>query len=205
MKRESDSSPGRFDPNAVPPFWLREDQEGADPIDLRVVNVAKENWPWAFWLTKQELHDGAYALEIVEFIAVEVSKRLKADPEVDRNLTAYYKTAFARRVRAVAVRNARIRYEGSPQDLETNHQPIAADWIKLFEDRMALAALLPHASDLVRRILHYRLLDFSWKTIARELAVSEKQAKSSFYYGVHQARERLAAAQEKRAHGEESA
>jgi DNA-directed RNA polymerase specialized sigma24 family protein len=205
MTRERRNDPGEFDPEEVPPFWLHADGDGAEPIDPRVLSVARKNWPWAFWLTKRELHDGANALEIVEYIAAEVSKRLKADPEIDRNLNAYYKTAFTRRVRAVAARNGRILYEGSPQDLETNHQPIAADWIKLFEDRMVLKALLPYATDSVRRILNYRLLDYSWKEISRQLAVSEKQAKSRFYYGVHQARERLAAAQEKRALGGESA
>jgi DNA-directed RNA polymerase specialized sigma24 family protein len=79
------------------------------------------------------------------------------------------------------------------------------DWYKDFEDRMVLQALLPYTDESVLRILHYRLLDYSWKQIARQLAVSEKQAKSRFYYGVHQAREELAAVQEKRARREESA
>ena len=154
-------------------------------IDRRVLRVAEENWPWAFWLAQQELHDGTSALEIVEFIAIEVTKRLKADPEVDRNLTGYYRTSFTHRVRAVAARNGRIQYEGSLQDLETNYQPLAADWSKVFEDRMVLKALLPYATESVRQMLHYRLLDYSWKRIAQQLAVSEKQAKSRFYYGMH--------------------
>ena len=205
MTRDRGNGPDNFDSKAVPPFWLRDGREGNDRIDPRVARVAEENWPWAFWLAKRELHDGASALEIVEFIAIEVSTRLKANAKVDRNLTAYYRTAFTHRVRAVAARSGRIQYEGSPQDLEMNHQPIAADWFKLFEDRMALKALLPHATESVRRILHYRLLDYSWKKIAMLLAVSEKQAKSRFYYGIHQAREQLVAAQEKRARSEGSA
>jgi len=205
MATDHENRPGNFDSEAIPPFWLRDDEEGKQLLDVRVVKVAEENWPWAFRLARSELRDETVALEVVEFIAIEVSKRLRVEPAVETNLSAYFRTAYVHRVRALAVRNGRIRYEGSPHDLESNHQPVASDWFKVFEDRMVLKALLPFTSESVRRILHYRLLDYSWKQIARQLAVSEKQAKSRFYYGVHQAREELSAAQEKRARGEESA
>lgn len=193
------------DSDRVPPFWLRAEGDGSDPIDPVVVNVAKENWPWAFRLAEQDLHDGAYALEIVERTAKEVSKRLQAKPEISRHLTAYYRTAFTNRMRGIAARNGRIRYEGSPQDLEINYKAAAPDQIKLFEDRMVLGALLPYATETVRRMLQHRLLDYTWKEIAKLFAVTEKQAKSRFYYGIRLAHERLAAAQKSRLRGEESA
>jgi len=54
----------------------------------------------------------------------------------------------------------------------------------------------------VRRILHYRLLDYSWKYIAQQLNLTEKQAKSRFYYGVRQAFDELLAIQARRARAE---
>lgn len=205
MAANHDNRPDSFDSEVIPPFWLRDDEEGKELLDARVVKVAGENWHWAFRFARNELHDGAGALEIVEFVAIEVSKRLRAEPAVQTNLAAYYKTAYVNRVRALAERNGRIRYEGSPNDLELNHQPIAADWFKLFENRMILQALLPFTAEPIRRILNYRLLDFSWKEIAGQLGVTEKQAKSRFYYGVQQARDELSAAQKKRARKEASA
>jgi hypothetical protein len=52
--------------------------------------------------------------------------------------------------------------------------------------------------------LHYRLLDYSWKYIGQRLALTEKQAKSRFYYGMHQAHDELLADRERRARGGES-
>jgi DNA-directed RNA polymerase specialized sigma24 family protein len=205
MAANHENRPERFSVETVPPFWLRDDEAGRELLDQRVVKVARENWPWSFRLATYELQDGALASEIVEFIAIEVSKRLRADPAVLTNLTGYYRTAYVNRVRALAERNGRIRYEGSPTDLELNHQPLAADWFKVFEDQMVLKALLPFTRASVRRILGYRMLDFSWKEIAAHLGISEKQAKSRFYYGIQQAREELAAAQKKRAREEASA
>jgi hypothetical protein len=109
-----------------------------------------------------------------------------------------------RRVKTLAARDGRITYEGGAQDLEANHRPSAPDWTKVLEDRLALQSLLPFMSHPVRRILHYRQLDYSWKQIGKRLALTEKQAKLRFYYGVRQAHEELLAIQARRARGEES-
>lgn len=189
----------------LPPFWLPTDLPEGTSIDLRVAKVARECWSWTYWLAEDELADGASALEIVQFVALEVSKRLQAEPDIDRNLAAYYRTAFAHRVHAIAARNGRIRYSGTAQELETGHQPIAPDWLALLTDRMAVHALLPYATDQVRFMLHARMADRSWKEIAEDLAISEKRAKSRFYYGLNQARQNQILAQQERARGKDAA
>jgi DNA-directed RNA polymerase specialized sigma24 family protein len=187
----------------VPPFWLRSGEKGAGSIYDRVLQVAEDNWPWAFWLVKKQLNDGARTPDIVEDVAVEVSSRLSADVEVGRNLGGYFRTAVIRRVKTLAARDNRITYEGGAQDLEINHRPIAPDWSKVFEDRVALQSLLPYMSHPVRIILHYRLLDYSWKHISKLLGLTDKQAKSRFYYGVRQSHEELLAVQDRRVRGDE--
>jgi AraC-like DNA-binding protein len=67
---------------------------------------------------------------------------------------------------------------------------------------MALQAIAPFMSHSVRRILHNRQLGYSWKETARRLGLSEKQAKSRFYYGARRAYEELLRAQAKRARAE---
>jgi len=53
---------------------------------------------------------------------------------------------------------------------------------------MFLVPYLPHP---IRHMLHYRMLDFSWKEIGKRMGLSEKQAKSRFYHGVQKAYEAL--------------
>jgi hypothetical protein len=48
---------------AVPPFWLRAEENGVRIIDERVLAVAKDNWDWAFWLVKKQLNDSRTAYE----------------------------------------------------------------------------------------------------------------------------------------------
>jgi hypothetical protein len=103
-----------------------------------------------------------------------------------------------RRVRTLAIREGRISYEGGAQDLEASHQPSAPDWTKVFEDQMALISLAPYMSHPVRHMLHCRLLKYSWKKIARSLGITEKQAKSRFYYGARRAHEELLSVQASR-------
>lgn len=204
MPRVGHNDPRRSEAEPVPPFWLCNGHGGPGQIDERVLAVAKDNWSWAFWLVRKQLRDCERAPQIVEEVATEVSNRLTAEPEVGRNLNGYFRTAVIRRVKTLAARDSRIAYEGGAQDLEVNHQLTAPDWTKVFEDRMALQSLLPYMSQPVRLILHYRLLDYPWKYISERLALTEKQAKSRFYYGVHQAYDELLAVQERRVRGEES-
>ena len=187
---------------AVPPFWLRSDDGHGRVIDPRVLAVCKESWSWAYWHVRRQLNDGARMPDIVEDVAVQVSNRLRADAEVGRNLNGYFRTAMILRVRTLAVREGRITYEGGAHDLDTNHRPNARDWAKMFEDRMAIQSLIPYLSHPVRRILHYRLLDYSWKEIGKQLGLTEEQAKKRFHYGVRQAFDELLATQSRRMRAE---
>ena len=204
MARTGHNDPGRSDPEAVPPFWLRTDERGDGSIDPLVVGVAEQNWSWAFRLIRKQLNDGARTPEIVEDVAVEVSGRLRADANVGKNLNGYFRIALIRRVKTHVVRDSRITYEGGPQDLEANHHPQSSDWTRVFEDRLALRSLLPYMSHPVGQILRYRMLDFSWKQIGEILGITEKQAKSRFYYGVRQAHDELLATQARRARRKEA-
>lgn len=202
MARVRHNDAGSSDPEAVPPFWLPTDKDAETLIDPCVVEVARENWNWTFYLVKRELNDGTRTREIAEDVAIEVTNRLREDPEVGRNLNGYYRTAMIRHVKALAAWESRITYEGSAQDLEANHQPSAPDWTKVLEDRMILATIAPYMSHPVRRILHNRQLDYTWKETARRLGITEKQAKSRFYYGARRAYEKMLAVQARRARAE---
>ena len=186
--------------DVVPPFWLCVDEQ---EIDHRVLVAARDCWSWAFWLIRKQLNDGPRAPEIIEGVAADVSNRLRADAQVGRNLNGYFRTAIILRVKTLAARDGRLTYEGRVQDLEANHSLRVPDWSKVLEDRLALQSLLPFMSHPVRRIMHYRQLDYSWKQIGQRLELSEKQAKLRFYYGVRHAHQELLALQARRARGEE--
>lgn len=189
-----------FGCSKLPPFWLAADVGGTDTIDPIVSTVAEESWPWAFRLAQQELRDGPSALEIVEATAIEVSRRLRRQPDVGIHLAAYYRTALTNRIRAIAVRNGRIAYRGGPQDVEIICRPTAPQGFEGFEARMVLESILLHTTANVRRMLQYRLLEYSWREIADEFAITEKQVRSRFYYGIHLAHRRLVLTQENRLH-----
>jgi hypothetical protein len=161
-------------PEPTPPFWLCAEEHGVRIIDARVLAIAEENWQWAFCLVKNILNEAANTPEVVEHVAVEVTNRLRVDPEVGRNLGGYFRTAIVRTIRTLANRNSRIAYQGGTEDLEANHGPLAPDWTKICEDRMTIESLLPYMTHPVRRIVHLRLLDYSWKQTAQKLNITEK-------------------------------
>ena len=197
--RYNDDSGDQF--RDIGPFWLRQDYQGRDLVDERVLTVAKDNWRWAIRLVSKCLHDAPQTPAIIESVAVDVTKRLRESPEVGRKLNAYFRTALIHRVQSIAARDYRISYGGTSLDLDVVHRPVAPDLSKMFEDRMTLEAIVTQLSGLVRQILELRLLDYSWKEVAKEVRLTEKQAKTRFYYGLGQAYEKHTTAQLQK-HGE---
>jgi hypothetical protein len=55
----------------------------------------------------------------------------------------------------------------------------------------------------MRRMLSYRLSDFSWREIGAVFNISAQQAKSRFYYGARKAYEDLLATQAERRRSQE--
>jgi len=73
---------------------------------------------------------------------------------------------------------------------------IAREW------NLNLVNLLPEKS---RHMLNYRILGFAWNEIGRALLMSEKQAKTRFYYALNKVRAKLRDSRGKGAgHSEES-
>jgi DNA-directed RNA polymerase specialized sigma24 family protein len=127
----------------------------------------------------------------LEEVALEVSGRLQAEPEVARNLTGYLITAFHHRVLSQLLENNRLVYEGLLRELEENHQLTAPDWTLQVEAKLWLkffVSFLPHP---VQHMLHYRTLGFSWDDIGSSMGLSAKQAKKRFYYGVKKGHEKV--------------
>src|ERR1022692_4110674 len=181
----------RSDTSQIPPFWIRPRDDHDLTIDPRVHELAKRLWPWAFRHVERELHDGPSAAETLEEVAIGVSSRLHAAPEVGRNLNGYLITAFHRRVRSRLIREHRIGFEGLARELEKNHALRAPDSNAALEWRLTLDLLLTYLSHEIRHTLHLRMLGFPWKEVSDVLRISVKQAKSRYYYGLQKAYEDL--------------
>ena len=89
-------------------------------------------------------------------------------------------------MKTLAARDGRITYEGGAQDLEANHRLSAPDWAK-FSKIGWPSILLPFMSHPVRRILHYRQLDYPWKQIGQRLALPRNRLScgSTMAYAKH--------------------
>jgi DNA-directed RNA polymerase specialized sigma24 family protein len=182
----------------IPEFWIRPQDKRGRPLDVRVLEASRHLWPWAYRHVEIELHDGARAAELLEEVALEVSARLRAEPEVERNLSGYLITAFHNRVRSQFLKDSRLAYEGLLYDLEENHQPRAPDWVAALETKLALNFLVSYLPHQTKHMLNYRIVGYSWKEIARFAGITVEQAKARFHYGVQKAYETLLENQAKR-------
>jgi DNA-directed RNA polymerase specialized sigma24 family protein len=183
----------------IPPLWIRPEDRRGVSIDPRVVEASQRHWSWAYRYVESELQDGACAAELLEQVAIEVSSRLQVSPEVSRNLDGYLITAFHNRVRSQVLKDNHLAYEGLLKELDENHQLVAPDWVAVLETKLVMKSLLSRLPHEIRHLLHYRMLDFSWKAIGKSMGISAKQAKSRFYYGMQKAYHTFTDGQTKRA------
>jgi DNA-directed RNA polymerase specialized sigma24 family protein len=191
MSRDTENGALPSKPRRIPPFWIRPGDDHHRSVDPRVHELARRMWPWAFRHVERELHDAPSAAETLETVAIEVSVRLRAEPEVGRNLSGYLITAFSHRVRWLRIRDNRLGFEGLARELEENHGLRGPDVPAELEWRLTLDLLLTLLTHQIRHTLHLRMLGFSWKEVSGILGISVKQAKSRYYYGLQKAYEEL--------------
>jgi DNA-directed RNA polymerase specialized sigma24 family protein len=173
----------------VPPFWIRPTDGRGGALDQRVLDASRRLWRWTYHYVDKELHDAPCAAELLEGVALEVSGRLQAEPEVARNLTGYMITGLHHRVLSQLLENNRLVYEGLLRELEENHQLTAPDWTQRVEAKLWLKFFVSFLTHPVQHMLHYRMLGFYWDEIGSRMGLSAKQAKKRFYYGIQKGRE----------------
>ena len=187
----------------VPPFWLQPDDQLGRELDPDVCRELRGLWPWAYHHVEFVLRDAPRAAELLEEVAIDVSRRLNVEPEVGRNLKGYLITAFHRRVGREIVRNGRITYEGLLRELEAKRLLIAPNWLIPLEMRICVRQLVALMPSPAQRIVHYRLLGFTWDEIADSLGLQAAQARNKYYYGIRTAWEALAGTAARGRKGEE--
>ena len=174
----------------VPPFWIHHDLAGGQ-VHPDVCHESQELWPWVYKYVESVLHDSPRAAELLEEVAIEVSRRLRVKPEVGRNLKGYLIAAFHHRIGLELIRNRRITFEGLLQDLERKHFLADPDWLTALQTRICVGEVVALMRPDARRIVHYRLLDFEWQEIAEAVGVPANQVRNRYYYGIRTAWEKL--------------
>ncbi len=175
----------------IPPFWIQQKDRAGKCMHPAVRKESHGLWPWAYRYVEQMLRDPPRAAELLDEVARAVSHRLREKSEVGRNLRGYLIAAFHHRVGLELLRTGRLTYEGSVQELQGKHPIAASDWVVPLEAKICVGQIVALMPPEARRIVHYRLLDFSWKEIEEALGIPITLAKSRYYYGIKRACERM--------------
>lgn len=176
---------------ALPPFWIQSDDESGRWLHPDVRLESKNLWPWVYRYVESVLRDAPRAAELLEDVAQEVSLRLLARPEVGRNLKGYLITAFHHRVALELLKGGHITYQGLLRDLEGKHRLLARNWVTPLEIKICVGEIVALMPCEARRVVHYRLLDYTWEEIAEALDILVAQARNKYYYGIKVASEKL--------------
>lgn len=171
----------------IPPFWIATTENGISSVDERVLAEAEQLWPWCYGLVRQRLGDGPSAAQLLEEVSIKVSKRLWKDDRVGEHLRAYLIRAFVRRINNGAAKDNRVHYYGLSRDLEAVLPTDSPDWVREIEIRLVFEGIAACLDPSASRMLNFRRLGYSWKSIAKHSNSTEKQVRQAFYYRLKEA------------------
>jgi hypothetical protein len=88
--------------------------------------------------------------------------------------------------------------KGLLRELDEKHHLLAPDWTRALEVKLCVDHLTDFMPVTSQRIVHYRMLAFSWEEIGEATGIPVAQARNKYYYGIKTAYERLLAKAAKR-------
>lgn len=171
----------------IPPFWIATSESGVARVDERVLAEARRLWPLCYSLASTRLSDRALAAQILEEVAANVSRRLNEDDSVGDHLPGYLIRSFVRRVNAAMRKDRKLQYRGLARDLEGLLNPAAPQWVREVETRLVIDTIAACLDNDAKRMLNFRRLGFSWRSIATQFSGSESQVRQAFYYQLRKA------------------
>jgi RNA polymerase sigma factor (sigma-70 family) len=166
----------------------------SSPADEALQKAAHEAWPHVLVHTRRELSkmglgvdETAIAGEVWEGVIKAVSKALKrkgAKAESIEDPPSYLIRAFQHRLnrflRPERRRLQTIRYVPSAADLDRMAGARDTQWVSDLERAITAKEIIAHMDDWTRKVWAARQYGYSWKEIAKRLALPEQQVKMRF-------------------------
>jgi DNA-directed RNA polymerase specialized sigma24 family protein len=173
-------------------FWIRNRNSLGNPIDQRWIEAANRVWDRARLVVIRYLADDTEAPEILE-AAVDSASRVMGGRESIQFFDAYLLRSVAREAIRRYRRSQRLTYV-DPTDLERLARPVSFDLDRKLDDANRIEILRACMDDQVRMMYDLRILEFSWRFIAKLMGYTDAHsAEVQFRKKIDKALERFRA------------
>lgn len=185
-------TPMEESPNSGAPLWLPKKDKSGTVFRKGIAEAAIKNWNRLRDYAARERIDSSFAADIVESIVKSMSaaQRRNGSGEV-RNPDSYIYARFARRIKRLAIRERRIEYRGTLQDLDFCKAARDWEWPLRLENSIQAKEAVAYMDVDTRRTYWFRVHGLSWKEIARRQGVVRNTAIKAYERGLERTRERM--------------
>jgi RNA polymerase sigma factor (sigma-70 family) len=177
-----------------PELWIRNLDRREDLVEGAVLAAARRTWKRALAYAQRYGSDPAEAAEVFEGIVNSLLSLHKRHPNLTRrirSLDQYLFWSFVRRANRIRMRQPKIEYAGSTEDLDSlgnrrNTNPATDP-----EKALLIDELMSYMNQRTRAMFSLRLSGYSWKEIARTCGMSSDNAQVHYHNGIKKARTRI--------------
>src|SRR5262245_43261620 len=167
------------DKDARPELWISPNDKNGDPIDAKLIEIAKRAWPTVIAIGRERrMYDLSWLREIMEKVVHATSIRLKKDKEVSIN-TGYIVTSCKNEMKRVA-KEAGATDLWSSQELDSQIDTRSIKWEARLHRDLIIDQLLTQIHKKQQNLIMLRLDVERWKYIASTLGKTVGSARVQF-------------------------
>ena len=181
-------------------IWIIASGREPDETEKALTAAALRLWPRAQAYARRALRDTSVAEEssiistawesALQSVLKSLRRRLQTGPV--RDLDSYVFGAFMRRLKKVRRRERVVEYVATNQELLALRGAQDWDWVRELENTLELKKLVSQMDNWMKEVYFRRTFNHSWRRIAKDLGLTEHQAKMRFADGLKKIRKRIA-------------
>jgi hypothetical protein len=176
-----------------PQFWINERDHHGRSLDPKVIEAARVSWERILRCARAKLRDPDEGPQIVERMALIVSRALRrTEHRPIQDLAAYFTWACVRQINRIAARESREQSGHAVEHLERISARDAGSWFDSILEELQLEQLLYYLDNSTRKMFAMRCEGYSWDQIALRLGYANgHSAEVQYGKGLAAARRRL--------------
>ena len=181
-------------------IWIIASGREPDETEKALTAAALRVWPRARAYARRALRDTSVADEssiistawegALQSVLKSLRRRFQTGPV--RDLDSYVFGAFIRRLKKVRQRERVVEYVATNQELLALRNAQDWDWVIELENTLELKKLVNQMDNWMKEVYFRRTFNHSWRRIAKDLGMTEHQAKTRFADGLKKIRKRIA-------------
>ncbi len=179
-------------PNSSEPLWFPKRDKNGGVFKKNIAQAALKDWDRLREYAARRRIDSSFAADILENIVKSMSAgRHRSSGNAVRNPESYIFARFARRIKRLAIKERRVDYVGTLNELASYTAAQDWEWPLRVMNSIRVREIISYMDPETRSTYWLRTQGLSWKEVARRQGTLVNTATKAYERGLERTRERM--------------